>query len=379
MPAVENAHTCTTQSKQGEFWTAKHRYGHSIHEISYRACYKPQLPAYFIKRYAEPGQLIYDPFMGRGTTLIEAKLLGCNVIGNDVNPLSKILTAPRLCKQSHEKIAQRIEQITLPEVEIEDKDLLVFFERQTLAELYGWRSYFKGRQATGIFDEVDAWLQMTACNRLTGHSKGFFSVYTLPPNQATTLNAQRKINAKRSQKPEYRNTKGLILKKSKSLLRQKLPNNYNATTSTLLCRSADATPEIQNESVQLIVTSPPFLDIVNYVGDNWLRNWFCQCKPEPGKLWQLRKLEDWTDKMGASLKEMSRVLKPKGRIALEVGEVRKGKLRLEEQIIFAGQASGLKVEYTLINNQTFTKTANCWGVRNNTRGTNSNRIVVFRK
>jgi hypothetical protein len=220
---------------------------------------------------------------------------------------------------------------------------------------------------------------MTACNRLTGHSKGFFSVYTLPPNQATTLNAQRKINAKRSQKPEYRNTKELILKKSKSLLRQGLPNNYNATTSTLLCRSADATPEIQNESVQLIVTSPPFLDIVNYVGDNWLRNWFCLCKPEPGKLWQLRKLEDWTAKMNASLKEMSRVLKSEGRIALEVGEVRKGKLKLEEQIILAGQAAGLKVEYTLINSQTFTKTANCWGVRNNTRGTNSNRIVVFRK
>jgi DNA modification methylase len=379
MPIIESTRQCTTPIKLGEFWTAKQRYGHPIHEVSYRACYKPQLPAYFIDRYAEPGQLIYDPFMGRGTTLIEAKLLGHNVIGNDVNPLSIILTAPRLCEQNLEKITQRIEQITLPEVEIEDKDLLVFFEQQTLAELYGWRGYFKARQATGIFDEVDAWLQMTACNRLTGHSKGFFSVYTLPPNQATTLNAQRKINAKRSQKPEYRNTKELILKKSKSLLRQGLPNNYNATTSTLLCRSADATPEIQNESVQLIVTSPPFLDIVNYVGDNWLRNWFCQCKPEPGKLWQLRKLEDWTAKMNASLKEMSRVLKPEGRIALEVGEVRKGKLKLEEQIILAGQAAGLKVEYTLINSQTFTKTANCWGVRNNTRGTNSNRIVVFRK
>ena len=379
MPTIENTRQCTTPIKQGEFWTAKQRYGHPIHEVSYRACYKPQLPGYFIKRYAEPGQLIYDPFMGRGTTLIEAKLLGHNVIGNDVNPLSIILTAPRLCEQNLEKITQRIEQITLPKVEIEDEDLLVFFEQQTLAELYGWRSYFEARQATGIFDEVDAWLQMTACNRLTGHSKGFFSVYTLPPNQATTLNAQRKINAKRSQKPEYRNTKELILKKSKSLLRQGLPNNYNATTSTLLCRSADATPEIQNESVQLIVTSPPFLDIVNYVGDNWLRNWFCQCKPEPGKLWQLRKLEDWTAKMNASLKEMSRVLKPEGRIALEVGEVRKGKLKLEEQIILAGQAAGLEVEYTLINSQTFTKTANCWGVRNNTRGTNSNRIVVFRK
>lgn len=379
MPTIKKTHSCTSPIKQGEFWTAKQRSGHSIHEVSYRACYKPQLPAYFIERYAEPGQLIYDPFMGRGTTLIEAKLLGCNVIGNDVNPLSTILTAPRLCEQSLEKITQRIEQITLPKLEIEDEDLLVFFEKQTLSELYAWRHYFKARQATGIFDEVDAWLQMTACNRLTGHSRGFFSVYTLPPNQATTLIAQRKINAKRSQKPAYRNTKELILKKSKSLLRQKLPNNYNASASTLLCRSADATPEIQDESVQLIVTSPPFLDIVNYVGDNWLRNWFCQCKPEPGKLWQVRKLEDWTGKMSASLKEMSRVLKPEGRIALEVGEVRKGKLKLEEQIILAGQAAGLKVEYTLINSQTFTKTANCWGVRNNTRGTNSNRIVVFRK
>lgn len=369
----------TTPIKQGEFWTAKQRDGHSIHEVSYRACYKPQLPAYFIDRYATPGEWIYDPFMGRGTTLIEAKLRGYNVIGNDVNPLSTILTAPRLCAQDLESISERIESIQLPKAEIEDEDLLVFFQAQTLKELYGWRSYFKKQHASGAFDTIDAWLQMVACNRLTGHSKGFFSVYTLPPNQATTLNSQRKINEKRKQAPEYRNTKELILKKSKSLLRHELPRDYDQTQSTLLCRSADATPEIPNASVQLIVTSPPFLDIVNYVGDNWLRNWFCQCEPQPGKLWQLRKLEDWTEKMIDSLKEMSRVLKPDGRIALEVGEVRKGKLKLEEQIVLAGQAAGLKVEYTLINSQNFTKTANCWGVRNNTRGTNSNRIVVFKK
>jgi len=365
--------------KQGEFWTAKQRDGHSIHEVSYRACYKPQLPAYFIDRYAEPGDWVYDPFMGRGTTLIEAKLRGCHVIGNDVNPLSTILTAPRLCRQNIEAIAARIEAIELPEVDIEDEALLVFFQARTLRELYGWRQYFKTRHAKGQFDEIDAWIQMVACNRLTGHSKGFFSVYTLPPNQATTLNAQRKINAKRQQKPEYRDTKALILRKSKSLLRNELPESYNITRSTLLCRSADSTPAIKDNSVQLIVTSPPFLDIVNYVGDNWLRNWFCLCEPEAGKLWQLRKLEDWTEKMTASLQEMARVLKPDGRIALEVGEVRKGKLKLEEQIILAGTAAGLKVEYTLINTQNFTKTANCWGVRNNTRGTNSNRIVLFRK
>lgn len=368
-----------TKIKQGEFWTAKQRDGHSIHEVSYRACYKPQLPAYFIDRYAEPGEWIYDPFMGRGTTLIEAKLRGYNVVGNDVNPLSEILTAPRLCLQDLNAIQNRIENLQLEPLPIEDEDLLVFFQAKTLQELYAWRHYFKSRRQAGTFDSIDAWIQMVACNRLTGHSKGFFSVYTLPPNQATTLNAQRRINEKRQQKAEYRDTKELIFKKSKSLLRHPLPENYDSTRSTLLCRSADHTPELPDESVQLIITSPPFLDIVNYVGDNWLRNWFCQCEPEAGKLWQLRKLEDWTAKMVASLREMSRVLKPNGRIALEVGEVRKGKLKLEEQIILAGQAAGLKVEYTLINTQNFTKTANCWGVQNNTRGTNSNRIVLFSK
>ncbi|MGB0334930.1 MAG: DNA methyltransferase [Opitutales bacterium] len=364
---------------KGEFWTAKQRDGHAIHEVSYRACYKPQLPAYFISRYTRPGDWVYDPFMGRGTTLIEAKLLGRNVIGNDVNPLSEILTAPRLCQQDMTIISERIRAVSLPSIEIENEELLVFFEAKTLKELYGWRQYFASRKNTGEYDHVDAWLQMVACNRLTGHSKGFFSVYTLPPNQATTLNAQRKINEKRQQAPDYRDTKALILKKSKSLLRQALPISYDQTRSTLLCRSADDTPEIPNETVQLVVTSPPFLDIVNYVGDNWLRNWFCQCAPEKGKLWQLRKLEDWTSKMTASLSEMARITRPDGRIALEVGEVRKGKLKLEEQIILAGQAAGLRVEYTLINSQNFTKTANCWGVRNNTRGTNSNRIVLFRK
>lgn len=33
----------------------------------------------------------------------------------------------------------------------------------------------------------------------------------------------------------------------------------------------------------------------------------------------------------------------------------------------------------MINKQTFTKTANIWGISNNNKGTNTNRIVVFQK
>ena len=74
-----------------EFWTSKQRAAHSLHEISYRACFKPQLPRFFITRLTDPGDLVFDPFMGRGTTLLEAALLGREALGNDVNPLSRLL------------------------------------------------------------------------------------------------------------------------------------------------------------------------------------------------------------------------------------------------------------------------------------------------
>src|ERR1041384_4671558 len=46
-----------------EFWTAKQRQAHSLHEISYRACFKPQLPRFFFERLTQAGEVVYDPFM----------------------------------------------------------------------------------------------------------------------------------------------------------------------------------------------------------------------------------------------------------------------------------------------------------------------------
>ena len=108
-----NSYTVSVPIEVDEFWTAKQRAGHSIHEISYRACYKPQLPAYFIKKFCEPESVVYDPFMGRGTTLIEAQLHGHKVIGNDINPLSKVLTNPRLNPPTIAKIEERLSEIDL--------------------------------------------------------------------------------------------------------------------------------------------------------------------------------------------------------------------------------------------------------------------------
>jgi len=78
-------------------------------------------------------------------------------------------------------------------------------------------------------------------------------------------------------------------------------------------------------------------------------------------------------------RELYRVTRPQGWVAFEVGEVRRGSVRLDEVVAPLGIAAGFECTSILINAQSFTKTANIWGVRNNALGTNSNRIVLFRK
>ena len=75
----------------------------------------------------------------------------------------------------------------------------------------------------------------------------------------------------------------------------------------------------------------------------------------------------------------SQVVRPGRHVAFEVGEVRGGKVLLERLVWEA--AAGLPFErlFVMVNQQAFTKTANCWGVGNNEKGTNTNRIVVLRR
>ncbi|MFA5519808.1 MAG: DNA methyltransferase, partial [Spirochaetota bacterium] len=202
-----------------EYWTSKQRQGHSIHEISYRACYKSELPGFFINLFSEKNDIVYDPFAGRGTTVVEAALLERNIIQNDINPLSQILSKPRIEIPELCEISERLNKIDF-NLEIDsDLDLSMFYEIQTMKEISSLRKYLISRKHSGEEDYIDSWIRMVATNRLTGHSKGFFSVYTLPPNQAVSQERQIKINNTRNQTPEYKNVKEIILKKSKSLLK----------------------------------------------------------------------------------------------------------------------------------------------------------------
>jgi len=367
-----------------EFWTAKQRQASSLHEVSYRACFKPQLPRFFIERLTKPKDRVYDPFMGRGTTPVEAALLGRVPLGNDINPLSTVMTRPRLEPPTLSRVETRLREIPLDDPADTPEDLLAFYHPETLRGISSIKKYLKERRHAGVLDPIDRWIALVALNRLTGHSSGFFSVYTLPPNQAVSAKSQRKINERRSQVPPRRDVVKIILKKSRQLLKDvTIPAREMlarvSPDAQLLTGPADATPQLPSNSIDLVVTSPPFLNVVQYATDNWLRCWFLGIDAKAVRLTVPTKLTDWQEAMTKVFRELLRVLRPGGHIAFEVGEVHGGMTKLEEAVLPCGMNAGLEPVLVLINDQKFTKTANCWGVDNMAKGTNTNRVVVYRK
>ena len=80
-----------------DFVDADTRYlTHNYHPFP--AKFIPQIPRKLIQKFCKPGGIVFDPFCGSGTTLVEAKLLGNPSVGVDINPLfiliSKVKTTP---------------------------------------------------------------------------------------------------------------------------------------------------------------------------------------------------------------------------------------------------------------------------------------------
>ena len=361
------------------FWTAGQRQAHPIHEVSYRACFKAQLPDFFIRHLTVPGEAVHDPFMGRGTTPVQAALSGRKPVGNDVNPLSLLLTRPRLAPPPLPAMMDCLRTVPWDTGAIEREDLLAFYHPDTLRRLCALRSWLLRRAPLDNCapDPAVDWIRMISLNRLTGHSPGFFSGRTMPPNQAVSVDAQRRINERLGTTPPPRDLPAVILKKTRSLLSGGAPGPH--PQALLSVGPADATPAVADGSVALVVTSPPFLDVVQYADDNWLRCWFAGIDVGTVAIAMHRTEEAWTAMVRDVLREQARILRPGGHVAFEVGEVRGGRILLERLVWQAAAGLPFSREAVIVNSQAFTKTANCWGVTNGAKGTNTNRIVLLRR
>jgi hypothetical protein len=112
-----------------------------------------------------------------------------------------------------------------------------------------------------------------------------------------------------------------------------------------------------------------------------MRNWFAsvdEASLRSDFIYE-RSTDGWALRMRSVFSELFRVVKPGGRLVMEVGEVKKSSIRLDETLLPLGADAGFSPEGILVHAQAFTKTSHIWGVRNGGAGTNTHRMAVFLK
>ncbi len=100
-------------------WDFPIRGAWATHKPDYRGNFAPQIPRNVILNYSQEGEIILDPMVGSGTTLIEARLLNRNAIGYDVNQKAVNITSERISFEikntSHQVVklgnAQHLEEL----------------------------------------------------------------------------------------------------------------------------------------------------------------------------------------------------------------------------------------------------------------------------
>jgi hypothetical protein len=76
---------------------------HGLHRFA--AKYIPQVPGWALDSFAPRGGVVVDPFMGSGTTLVEGLLRGGTTIGVDIDPLARFIARAKVTPVDHERIA----------------------------------------------------------------------------------------------------------------------------------------------------------------------------------------------------------------------------------------------------------------------------------
>jgi len=362
--------------KEGVFWIQKQRQFHSLHYVTpYQASFPPQIPGYFINFYTDEGDTVLDPFCGRGTTNLEARLRGRKNVGVDISPLALEIAKAKLEPVTYEEVDERLKEMNLEE------DRREGFEK--FKEIYHPFTY---SQILSIRDKltdkpVDRLIRAVILGRLHGHSTGFFSVYTfnvisLKPDSI------KKQNEKHDTEPEKRDILPRIRKKAKTVLKDK--NDVKTPWELHQADSRDL--PVEDNTADLIITSPPFLDKIDYVGDNWLRLWFLGYDQEDRdelreKIVMTSSLDEYKEFLKDSMLEMKRVMKPNKPCIIEVGDVSHGggKVNLEEIIIELTDEVGFEIDGVLVNHIDSPKISKAFSEESKNKGTNTNRCVIMKK
>lgn len=295
----------------------KRNWGHTLHSVcSYPSKLKPSIAHILVTFFTAKGNMVLDPFSGTGTIPLEACLNSRCGVGSDISPLAYHLTMAKVMPPSETEATKRIEKLStfLEEEPLTKEDWLdvpeeipSFYEEKTLHEILKARKFFL--KAT-IPDNVSSLLIGSTAHLLHGNrpyalSRRSHNMFPIPPKGNFI----------------YKSLIKALTQKVRRILRRALPADF--TSGSAYCCPADRIP-LACESVDAIITSPPFLGTTDFLRHNRIRLWFCGWNYDKQEKMKTEFLENAssTEAYYPILTEFARVLKANSLAILHLGVVK---------------------------------------------------------
>jgi hypothetical protein len=327
---------------EGPLWhIASPRWGHSMHTMcSYHGMFPAKLAHYFIQRYSRPGNIVFDPFSGRGTVPLQARVEGRRTISNDLSPLAYALSCAKAKPPSWVSVnnylnglENRYRRATKSEPDV-SPDIAMLYHPNTLSQICYIRSRLLRRPVNTWTPEATMIAGSLAGIMHGAHRRDGTSQYL-------SISMPNTFSMSPAYVENFIREKGLTAPDQNVFerLRDKLARLYldavdglggqmfSTDAPQLMCGAA-----IRPHSVDLIVTSPPYLQVVNYGTANWIRLWLLgvdEVGRERGEgrlkldaaLDHRHNYDSYQGFMLRTLRGIQRVLKRNGVAAVIIGDV----------------------------------------------------------
>jgi site-specific DNA-methyltransferase (adenine-specific) len=260
-------------------------FGHAFHPIcTYLGGLPPAMAHALIERFSRPGDVVLDPFCGRGTVPLQAVLRRRVGVGVDLNPLASLLAGAVLDPPSHRETQDRLARLRIDwslhatAWRGEAAGLLAgstaapaLFHPETLAELLHLRAGLRRDERT------DRFLLAALAGILHGSRPSYLTdampnTFSLAPRYSQAWLARRATPRPR------RDVHALLGARLRRLFRDGVPVTRGVALEADARGAADAVVAALRgrslpDRVRLVITSPPYLRVVRYGLANWLRLW----------------------------------------------------------------------------------------------------------
>ncbi len=255
---------------------------------AYLAMFPSEVPEEYILKYTKKGDVVFDPFSGRGTTALQAIKHQRVAISTDLSPLAYVLTRSKTTKVNFDKVTKRILSLKQQFInnknklkfnynDIRFRDIKIFYSEKNLEQLFFLREkigkkYKKNNDVDNLILSISLGIAHGKTRKTGDKNNSLYFSVSMPNGMSMAPRYAEKYIKNNSLHKIETDIFDQILKrleKKRSDFLEPLEGTkaylHNALNSSELFNKGN--------KPKLIFTSPPYLNLIKYIDQNWIRFW----------------------------------------------------------------------------------------------------------